>query len=217
MGTLVVVIRIATLHGSNVVLVAENSAEGFRSNQFITENPLARLFKIFDKRIALQVRSLGTGVVDFDPTRIIAILVEPVKIDRGDFRNHERRISFPVGSRILRNRVDNNDVNRIARFRVNRTDTVATHGRTRNVLLIAGIGLSTTAGTSGVLRGDGVVVGPLIGTGIQSKGEHAYKQRIPDVVFKAHMTSLKKLMSCTHLKYPTLNLEENQAKSKYFR
>ena len=58
-------------------------------NRNIAKDPLARFLEIFDKRIVLKVRRFGSRIVDFNPTRIVTIFIEPVQIDRRNFGNDQ--------------------------------------------------------------------------------------------------------------------------------
>ena len=114
--------------GLHVVLVAEYRAERLRGNQFVTEHPLARLIQIFDKGITLEVRRFGAGIVNFNPTRIVTVFIEPVKVHRRNFGNHQGGISFPLDSRVRRNIKRIVLIYRIARNRVNRPRRVTMRG-----------------------------------------------------------------------------------------
>ena len=81
---------------SVVFLVAENNPEGLRLDDLVAKDPFAGFIGIFNKGITLQVRILGTGIVNFNPGAIIAIFVGPVQINRHDFGNDQCGVTDPV-------------------------------------------------------------------------------------------------------------------------
>ena len=120
MGTLMQFSPIIGRRGLHVVLVAEYRAEGLRSDQFVTEHPLARLIQILNKGVTLEVCGNIACVINFNPTRIVTIFIEPVQVHRRNFGNHQGGIAFPLDSRVRRNIKRIVLIYRIARNRVNR-------------------------------------------------------------------------------------------------
>ena len=73
----------------DVLLVEEYGTVGFCGDGLAAEYPLLRVSEAFDKRVALEVYVLVAGVVDFDPGGVIALVVEPRKVERGNFGEEE--------------------------------------------------------------------------------------------------------------------------------
>ena len=123
-------IKISTLHCRNIFLIAENDQERLSLENIATKDPLAQVLHVFNKRVALQIDILIAGIVNFHPGRIIAVFVQPVRIQRSNFRDTQCRLSHPNKRRILRNinRIDNansirtNNFIRRIKMRVHRND-----------------------------------------------------------------------------------------------